>query len=140
MNKYEGLSKEQLIFLLQRYKYGMFVIREIYANASNKKISSEDALEEIRDYIFDVPDMSTTEKLSNWVDYMRGKISSKEYYRTILGEEKVNNIEIGKKELLLNILNKEIYDFCHDCPAWSGSDCTLNPYTDRCLKDKLCEN
>ena len=52
----------------------------------------------------------------------------------------MNNIEIGKKELLLNILNKEIYDFCHDCPAWSGSDCTRNPYTEGCLKDKLCEN
>lgn len=87
MSKYEGLSKEQLIFLLQRYKYGMFMIGEICVNASEQEISSEDALEEIRDYIFDVPNMSTTEELSTWVDYMRGKISSKEYRKIILGEE-----------------------------------------------------
>lgn len=25
---------------------------------------------------------------------------------------------------------------CGDCLAWSGTDCTRNPYTDGCLKDK----
>ena len=87
MSKYEGLSKEHLIFLLQKYKYGMFMIGEICVNASKKEISSEDALEGIRDYIFDVPNMSTTEELLNWVDYMRGKISSKEYRKIRLGED-----------------------------------------------------
>ena len=48
----------------------------------------------------------------------------------------MNNIEIDKKELLLKLLDKEIYDFCHDCSAWSGSDCTRNPYTEGCLKDE----
>lgn len=43
-------------------------------------------------------------------------------------------IEIGRKEPLLEVLNKEIYDFCKDCQAWSGSDCTRNPYTEGCLK------
>lgn len=42
---------------------------------------------------------------------------------------------IDGKETLLEILDKEIYDFCHDCPVWSGSDCTRNPYTERCLKE-----
>lgn len=36
---------------------------------------------------------------------------------------------------LLKLLNQEIYEFCKDCLAWSGSDCTRNPYTDGCLKD-----
>lgn len=44
-------------------------------------------------------------------------------------------IEVGNKELLLEFLNKEIYEFCCGCPAWSGSDCTRNPYTEGCLKD-----
>lgn len=44
-------------------------------------------------------------------------------------------IEIGRKETLLEVLNKEIYDFCKDCPVWSGSDCTRNPYTEGCLKE-----
>lgn len=44
-------------------------------------------------------------------------------------------IEIGRKGTLLEFLNKEIYDFCKDCSAWSGSDCTRNPYTEGCLKE-----
>ena len=31
---------------------------------------------------------------------------------------------------------KEVETMCKDCPAWSGTDCTRNPYTDGCLKDK----
>ena len=87
MSKYDELSKEQLIFLLQRYQHSMFMIGEICVSASKQEISPEDALEEIRDYIFDVPNISTTEELSTWTDYMCGKISSKEYRRIILGEE-----------------------------------------------------
>ena len=45
-------------------------------------------------------------------------------------------IELGGKETLLEMLNKEIYDFCKDCPAWSGSDCTRHPYEEGCLKDE----
>lgn len=46
------------------------------------------------------------------------------------------SVEIERgQEGLLKLLNKEIYEFCKDCSAWSGSDCTRNPYTDGCLKD-----
>jgi len=31
------------------------------------------------------------------------------------------------------VAQKEHY--CSDCPAWSGTDCTNNPYLDGCLKD-----
>lgn len=40
-------------------------------------------------------------------------------------------------ENLLKLLNQEIYDFCRDCSAWSGTDCTRNPYKEGCLKDQL---
>lgn len=40
-------------------------------------------------------------------------------------------------ENLLKLLNQEIYDFCKDCSAWSGTDCTRNPYKEGCLKDQL---
>lgn len=30
----------------------------------------------------------------------------------------------------------EIEAACKDCPAWSGTDCNRNPYTEGCLKDK----
>ena len=40
------------------------------------------------------------------------------------------------QEGLLKLLNQEIYEFCKDCPAWSGKDCTRHPYEEGCLKDK----
>lgn len=33
-----------------------------------------------------------------------------------------------------------IETFCKDCKAWSGSDCTRNPYTEGCLKDEQYEH
>lgn len=45
-------------------------------------------------------------------------------------------IEIDRgQESLLKLLNQEIYEFCKDCPAWSGKDCTRHPYEEGCLKD-----
>ena len=37
-----------------------------------------------------------------------------------------------KKQELMN----EIKEQCSDCKAWSGTDCTRNPYTQGCLKDE----
>lgn len=33
-------------------------------------------------------------------------------------------------------LLNEIKEQCGDCEAWSGTDCTRNPYTQGCLKDE----
>lgn len=34
---------------------------------------------------------------------------------------------------------RKVDDFeeCRKCPAWSGTDCTRNPYTESCLDDKV---
>ena len=40
------------------------------------------------------------------------------------------------QESLLKLLNQEIYEFCKDCPAWSGKDCTRHPYEEGCLKEE----
>ena len=29
------------------------------------------------------------------------------------------------------------FEKCRKCPAWSGTDCTRNPYTEGCLDDKV---
>lgn len=29
------------------------------------------------------------------------------------------------------------FDECRKCPAWSGTDCVRNPYTEGCLDDKV---
>ena len=42
-------------------------------------------------------------------------------------------------EGLYNAGYRKIDDFeeCRKCPAWSGTDCTRNPYTEGCLDDKV---
>lgn len=35
----------------------------------------------------------------------------------------------------MNKVLKDIKKYCQECPAWSGVDCTRNPYTEGCLKD-----
>ena len=43
----------------------------------------------------------------------------------------------GSQEGLLKALNQEIYEFCKDCPAWSGKDCTMQHYEEGCLRNKI---
>ena len=40
---------------------------------------------------------------------------------------------------LYNAGYRKVDDFeeCRKCPAWSGTDCTRNPYTEGCLDDKV---
>ena len=42
-------------------------------------------------------------------------------------------------EKLYNAGYRKIDEFekCRKCPAWSGTDCTRNPYTEGCLDDKV---
>ena len=42
-------------------------------------------------------------------------------------------------EELYNAGYRKIDEFekCRKCPAWSGTDCTRNPYTEGCLDDKV---
>lgn len=42
-------------------------------------------------------------------------------------------------EGLYNAGYRKIDEFeeCRKCPAWSGTDCTRNPYTEGCLDDKV---
>ena len=42
-------------------------------------------------------------------------------------------------EALYNAGYRKIDEFekCRKCPAWSGTDCTRNPYTEGCLDDKV---
>ena len=50
-----------------------------------------------------------------------------------------NNQKQCEAEALYNAGYRKIDDFeeCRKCPAWSGTDCTRNPYTEGCLDDKV---
>ena len=42
-------------------------------------------------------------------------------------------------EGIYNACYRKVDEFekCRKCPAWSGTDCTRNPYTEGCLDDKV---
>ena len=50
-----------------------------------------------------------------------------------------NNQKQCEAEALYNEGYRKIDEFekCRKCPAWSGTDCTRNPYTEGCLDDKV---
>ena len=57
------------------------------------------------------------------------------------GREHYKRCSITQKtaEKLYNAGYRKTDDFekCRKCPAWSGTDCTRNPYTEGCLDDKV---
>ena len=67
------------------------------------------------------------------IEEMRRKI----YY----ARSKVNGIATSSDiaEALYNAGYRKIDELekCRKCPAWSGTDCTRNPYTEGCLDDKV---
>lgn len=50
-----------------------------------------------------------------------------------------NNQKQCEAEALYNEGYRKIDEFekCRKCPAWSGTDCVRNPYTESCLDDKV---
>ena len=78
------LSKEQLVYLIERHYNSMLCIGETCADESKMHISSENAVNNIRECIYTFPMMLDTEKLKNYLDWEMGNISTEEY-RKILG-------------------------------------------------------
>lgn len=80
--------KEQLIFLIDKYWNRMFNIGEICVDESKMHISSEKAVNKIREELrsLDFPFVCNSEILLAFIDYKMGKINISEY-RKILGVE-----------------------------------------------------
>lgn len=81
-------SKEQLIFLIDKYWSSMCYIGEVCVDESKMHISSERAINKIREELrsLDFPFSSDSERLSAFIDYKMGKIKMTEY-RKRLGVE-----------------------------------------------------
>lgn len=79
-------SKEQLIFLIDNYWNGMCIISEVCVDESKMHISSERAINKIREELrsLDFPFSSDSKRLSAFIDYKMGKIKIIDY-REILG-------------------------------------------------------
>ena len=83
-------------------------------------------------------------------------MTDKEYWQAIYEAEKARDINTDKftenpykrasdadklkaeiKHLNTIVERLDEFEKCRKCPAWSGTDCTRNPYTEGCLDDKV---
>ena len=79
------LSKDQLIYLIEKFSEGMFMISEVCVEESKLHIKSDDAVDQIRDYVYIMPSAYNTEHLKAYIDVHIGKITAEEYRNIILG-------------------------------------------------------
>lgn len=79
-----GLSKDQLIYLIEQFYHSQFLISEVCVEESKQHISSEKAVKEIRKYLYDMPSTYNIDNFKAQIDLKMGKITVDEY-RKILG-------------------------------------------------------
>ena len=78
------LSKDQLIYLIEQYYYSQFLISEICVDESKQHISSENSIQKIRSYLYNLPKTYNVTDFKALIDMKMGKITVDEY-RKILG-------------------------------------------------------
>lgn len=78
------LSKDQLIYLIEQYYYSQFLISETCVDESKCHISSENAVQKIRSYLYDMPNTYNVDNFKAHINLKMGKITVDEY-RKILG-------------------------------------------------------
>lgn len=69
----QELSKKQLIYLIEQMKNSLCKIGEACVEESKGHRSSNDAVEDIRGYIFDMPSLVDAEKTKRAIDLMMEK-------------------------------------------------------------------
>ena len=78
------LSKEQLIYLIEQFYHSQFLISEVCVEESKCHISSENAVQKIRSYLYNMPDTYNVDNFKARIDLRMGKITVDEY-RKIIG-------------------------------------------------------
>ena len=79
-----GLSKDQLIYLIEQYYHSQFLISEVCVDESKQHISSEKAVKKIRSCLYDMPNTYNVTDFKALIDMKMGKITVDEC-RKILG-------------------------------------------------------
>lgn len=83
----DACSKEQLIFLIDKYWNSICNISEICVNESKIHTSSEKAVKGIREELakleFKIPFGHTSDWFSAFIDYKMGKIKTSEYRKRL---------------------------------------------------------
>ena len=80
------LSKDQLIYLIEQFYHSQFLISETCVEESKCHISSENAVQKIRSYLYNMPNTYNVDNFKAQIDLKMGKITVEEY-RKILGLE-----------------------------------------------------
>ena len=78
------LSKDQLIYLIEQFYHSQLVIGEACVEESKHHISSENAVQKIRSYLYDMPNTYNVDNFKARIDLRMGKITVDEY-RKIVG-------------------------------------------------------
>lgn len=69
----QELSKEQLIYLIEQMKSSLCKIGEACVSESKGHRTPEEAVEDIRGYIFDMPSLYNVERAKEEIDFMMEK-------------------------------------------------------------------
>lgn len=77
------LSKEQLIYLLEQFEHSACVISETCVDVSKGNINAKDAISEICNNCYTIPDLENANNLKALIDLKCGKISINEYRKAI---------------------------------------------------------
>ena len=77
------LSKEQLIYLIEQYYHSQFLIGEVCVEESKQHISSENAVQKIRSYLYNMPNTYNVDNFKAQIDLKMGKITVDEYRKTL---------------------------------------------------------
>ena len=72
------LSKDQLIYLIEQFYHSQFLISETCVDESKCHISSENAVQKIRSYLYDMPDTYNVDNFKAQIDMGMGKITVEE--------------------------------------------------------------
>ena len=78
------LSKDQLIYLIEQFYHSQFLISEVCVEESKCHISSENSVQKIRSYLYNLPKTHNVTDFKALIDMKMGKITVEEY-RKILG-------------------------------------------------------
>lgn len=72
------LSKDQLIYLIEQLYDSQFLMGEVCVEESKGHIASNEAVNRIRGYIYDMPNMHNVSRLKAFIDWKMGKITLEE--------------------------------------------------------------
>lgn len=78
------LPKEHLIYLIDKMDRSLAIIGEICVEESKKHIDSSDAVDEIRENIYQIPSLYKVDEIKAFIDMKMGKITPNDY-RKLMG-------------------------------------------------------